>query len=491
MGESDGVAKDADWAARDHRRSPPETIRALARRMAADAHDADRVVVAAARRPRRAALLGARPARSVARPDRAAGRRGRVRLWLVGQHRRAAAALSRPGDGSGCAILPGSPFRRRASPTACCIPARATTTTAGARHIPTSGWSIGRAAIRSIITRTSTACAAPGSGPKPSSCTSRGGLRPRATPTSCCRRRRRSSATTSAAPRATASSSRCSRRSRPVGEARDDFAIFARAGAAPGLRRGVHRGPRRDGMAAPHLGRVPRAARSSNDGAGFRSSSGATGLARNPAAERGSRAASPSSAPIPRRIASTTPSGRIELYSERIAGFGYDDCPPHPAWIEPAEWLGARDGRGFPAPSRLEPAALRLHSQMDPGPVSALGKVGGREAIAHPSRRRARPRHRRRRRGARLQRPRRVPMPARSLTDAVRRAWCGSPAVPGTIPSMTARRRACAHGNANVLTRDQGTSRLGQGPSSATALVEIERADDAPQVRAFAPPSIA
>jgi biotin/methionine sulfoxide reductase len=35
-----------------------------------------------------------------------------------------------------------------------------------------------------------------------------------------------------------------------------------------------------------------------------------------------------------------TPSGRIELYSEEIAGVDYHDCPPHPAWIEPAEWLG-------------------------------------------------------------------------------------------------------------------------------------------------------
>src|SRR6202034_260250 len=42
----------------------------------------------------------------------------------------------------------------------------------------------------------------------------------------------------------------------------------------------------------------------------------------------------------PVRVRLRTPSGRIELYSERIAGFGYDDCPPHPSWIEPAEWLG-------------------------------------------------------------------------------------------------------------------------------------------------------
>ena len=30
-----------------------------------------------------------------------------------------------------------------------------------------------------------------------------------------------------------------------------------------------------------------------------------------------------------------TPSGRIELWSETIAAFDYQDCPPHPAWMEP------------------------------------------------------------------------------------------------------------------------------------------------------------
>ena len=35
-----------------------------------------------------------------------------------------------------------------------------------------------------------------------------------------------------------------------------------------------------------------------------------------------------------------TPSGKIEIYSETIANFKYDDCPGHPVWMEPAEWLG-------------------------------------------------------------------------------------------------------------------------------------------------------
>src|SRR3954454_13264899 len=87
--------------------------------------------------------------------------------------------------------------------------------------------------------------------------------------------------------------------------------------------------------------------------------------------------------PDQRRLA--TPSGRIELYSERIAGFGYDDCPPHPAWIEPAEWLGGAAAETFPLHLVSSQPPYRLHSQMDAGPVSALGKVAGREAIAiHP-----------------------------------------------------------------------------------------------------------
>ncbi len=72
------------------------------------------------------------------------------------------------------------------------------------------------------------------------------------------------------------------------------------------------------------------------------------------------------------------------------------------------------------------------------------------------------------------------------LTDAVRagvvRLSCGAWYDP-------AEGDVCAHGNANVLTQDHGTSRLGQGPSSATALVEVERCAEPPPVKAFAPPT--
>ena len=49
----------------------------------------------------------------------------------------------------------------------------------------------------------------------------------------------------------------------------------------------------------------------------------------------------------------------------------------------------------------------------------------------------------------------------------------------------------CVHGNANVLTADHGGSKLSQGPSCASTLVEIERlSGQAPPVRVFVPPPI-
>ena len=31
------------------------------------------------------------------------------------------------------------------------------------------------------------------------------------------------------------------------------------------------------------------------------------------------------------------------IFSERVAGFGYPDCPGHAAWNGPGEWLGSTD----------------------------------------------------------------------------------------------------------------------------------------------------
>lgn len=35
-----------------------------------------------------------------------------------------------------------------------------------------------------------------------------------------------------------------------------------------------------------------------------------------------------------------TPSGRIELFSRKVASYGYDDCEGYAKFYEPAEYLG-------------------------------------------------------------------------------------------------------------------------------------------------------
>jgi biotin/methionine sulfoxide reductase len=125
---------------------------------------------------------------------------------------------------------------------------------------------------------------------------------------------------------------------------------------------------------------------------------------------------------------------------------------------------------------------------MDCGPVSAGGKVADREAISlNP-----------------------VDAQARGIRDGdvVRvhnaRGSCLAGAIvsdtimPGVVklscgawydPADDGERPLCRHGNPNVLTRDYGTSKLGQGPSSATALVEVERwTEPLAPVQAFDPP---
>lgn len=181
-----------------------------------------------------------------------------------------------------------------------------------------------------------------------------------------------------------------------------------------------------------------------------------------------------------------TPSGWIELYSDEIAGFGYDDCPPHPAWIDPAEWLGGAAAARFPLHLVSSQPRYKLHSQMDGGPVSARGKTAGRETLSiNPADAR--------KRGiedgevVRVFNDRGACFAGVLISDAVRPGVVRLSCSAWYDPASDDDDAPCAHGNANMLTRDRGTSRLSQGPSSATALVEVERCAEPPPVRAFMP----
>ncbi|MFV8835675.1 molybdopterin guanine dinucleotide-containing S/N-oxide reductase [Aquisalimonas sp. APHAB1-3] len=185
-----------------------------------------------------------------------------------------------------------------------------------------------------------------------------------------------------------------------------------------------------------------------------------------------------------------TPSGRIEIFSETVAGFGYAECPGYPFWKDPVEWLGAADAT-TPLHLISNQPATKLHSQLDHGQHSRSGKRNGREPVViHPDD--AAPRGIRDGSPVRLFNERGSCLCTAVVSDEVRPgvlqvstgAWYDPPADGGTGLS-------CLHGNPNVLTRDQGTSRLAQGPSALSCLVDIEAyAGDPPPMTAFTPPPI-
>jgi biotin/methionine sulfoxide reductase len=187
-----------------------------------------------------------------------------------------------------------------------------------------------------------------------------------------------------------------------------------------------------------------------------------------------------------------TPSGRIELFSERIDSFGYDDCAGHAKWYEPAEWLGADLARKYPLHLLTTQPATRLHGQMDMGRVSQASKVAGREPIRINSSD-ASARGIRDGDVVRVFNARGAALAGAVLTDDIRPgvvqlatgAWY-DPLEPGVVGTLD------KHGNPNVLTRDHGTSRLAQGSSAQTALVEVERyVAEIPPITAFDPPILA
>jgi biotin/methionine sulfoxide reductase len=177
--------------------------------------------------------------------------------------------------------------------------------------------------------------------------------------------------------------------------------------------------------------------------------------------------------PVAHRLA--TPSGRIEIFSADIDGFGYDECVGHPKWYEPDEWLGGARAVAYPLHLLANQPASRLHSQLDGGAASQASKVQGREPIRmHPTDAAAR--------GladgdvVRVFNDRGACLAGVVIDERLRPevvqlatgAWF-DPADPSDPDAM------CVHGNPNVLTDDVGTSSLARGCTGAHVLVQVHR----------------
>ncbi|MFG5381753.1 trimethylamine-N-oxide reductase TorA [Yoonia sp. R2-816] len=169
-----------------------------------------------------------------------------------------------------------------------------------------------------------------------------------------------------------------------------------------------------------------------------------------------------------------TPSGLIEIYSRNIEKMGYDDCPPHPTWMEPIERLDGPDAK-YPLHVSSQHSIGRLHSQLCGTSFRETYAVAGREPCLINTADAAA-------RGiadgdvVRVYNDRGALLAGAVVTDDIRRGvlkvseggWY-SPAEPGTPGTV------CAYGNVNILTPDLGTSKLAQGNCGHTANAEVEK----------------
>jgi biotin/methionine sulfoxide reductase len=276
----------------------------------------------------------------------------------------------------------------------------------------------------------------------------------------------------------------------PIGEARDDYWIFSRLAERLGAAEGFTEG--RDTLAwLRHLYEDSR--RRSAD-TGITLPDFDTFWRAGLAEARGGKRASVMLAAFradPRAHPLRTPSGRIEIFSETIAGFGYDDCPGCATWLEPAEWLGSAHAQRYPLHMLSDQPADKLHSQLDHSPHARATKVKGRQPITlHPDDAAAR--------GivegdlVRVHNDRGACLAAARLSDRIRRgvvrlstgAWFDPSGAGANQPLEK-------HGNPNVLTLDIGASQLSQGCSAQTCLVDVERFDGpAPPVTAYRLPDL-
>ncbi|MET6675817.1 molybdopterin guanine dinucleotide-containing S/N-oxide reductase [Citrobacter amalonaticus] len=181
-----------------------------------------------------------------------------------------------------------------------------------------------------------------------------------------------------------------------------------------------------------------------------------------------------------------TDSGKIEIYSQRIAGYGYADCPGHPMWLEPDEWHGNAEPEQLQIVSAHP--AHRLHSQLNYSHLRERYAVADREPVTiHPQDAQARGI----REGdvVRIWNQRGQILAGAVVTDGIKPgvicihegAWPDLDPAAGGI---------CKNGAVNVLTKDLPSSRLGNGCAGNTALAWLEKySGPALTLTAFNPPA--
>lgn len=186
-----------------------------------------------------------------------------------------------------------------------------------------------------------------------------------------------------------------------------------------------------------------------------------------------------------------TPSGFIEIYSRKIASYGYDDCKGYPTWIEKTERShGGPGSEKFPLWLQSAHPDKRLHSQLCESevlrntyaiqgrePVYINPQDAAQRGIAHGDLVRVFNDRGQLVAGAHV---------SDNYPEGVIRIYEGAWFAPigPEVGSLD------TYGDPNTLTLDIGTSKLAQATSANTCLVDIELFQgEAPAVTAFGGPT--
>lgn len=184
-----------------------------------------------------------------------------------------------------------------------------------------------------------------------------------------------------------------------------------------------------------------------------------------------------------------TPSGKIEIYSDVVAKMNYDDCKGYPSWMEPEEFAG-NVTEEYPLALVTPHPYYRLHSQLAHTSLRQKYAVNDREPVLiHTEDAKTR--------GivngdiVRIESPRGQVLAGAVVTDGIIRgtialhegAWYDP------LDLGVSEKPLCKNGCPNVLTRDEGTSKLAQGNSPNTCIVQVEKFQgEAPRVTVFEQP---
>ena len=186
-----------------------------------------------------------------------------------------------------------------------------------------------------------------------------------------------------------------------------------------------------------------------------------------------------------------TETGKIQIFSDKFASFGYKDFKGHPTWFEPAEWLGNKKlASKYPLHLVSPHPTYRVHSQLDNTWVQNVHKVQGREPI------RISPEDAKKfgvkdgevvevfnDRGALLA--------GVVVTNTIRPGVVAIEEGAWYSPEDASKKNTrCNSGQANLLTSSRPTSQMARATTANTCLVSIRKAGTVKPNMAYQPPVI-